>query len=160
MTCCRNRKISSKSEKRNRWVKKKARTPWPRIFRSMLQQELKWMLADGEWKSLLLLTLRWYCSVTAKARTVSISLCTFVLLAFSRLISQASARAWPLIHEKARKGAFSAHLSLPLVCVHCSKHCCTSVWLRTTLSTWKINKNVLLGWCSQASVQQNIYMPA
>lgn len=39
-------------------------------------------------------------SVTVKARTVSISLCTFVLLAFSRLISQASAHAWPLIHEK------------------------------------------------------------
>lgn len=37
---------------------------------------------------------------TVKARTVSISLSTFVLLAFSRLISQASAHAWPLIHEK------------------------------------------------------------
>lgn len=38
--------------------------------------------------------------VTVKAGTASILLCAFVLPALSRLIPQASARAWSLINEK------------------------------------------------------------
>jgi len=41
--------------------------------------------------------------VTAKARTVSILLCAFVLPSLSRLISQASAHAWSLINEKSKE---------------------------------------------------------